>query len=65
MALAAGFRVSEGLFAGALDFSGRPFSFDTLFMRLAAAIGIFPRGDHRPWEAIRARAASLKPLLEA
>lgn len=55
--------VSEGLFAGALDFSGRRFSFDTLFMRLAAAIGIFPRGDHRNWEAIRAWAASLKPLL--
>ncbi|NPV67225.1 MAG: flavodoxin [Anaerolineae bacterium] len=55
--------VSEGLFAGALDFSHVPFTFDTLFMRLAGTIGIFPRGDHRDWDAIHAWAVSLKPLL--
>jgi len=27
------------------------------------ALGIFPRGDHRDWNAIRTWAESLKPLL--
>jgi menaquinone-dependent protoporphyrinogen oxidase len=39
--------LSEGLFAGMLDFSKLPFNWDTLMLRLTVALGIFPRGDHR------------------
>jgi len=56
--------VSEGLFAGMLDFSKLPFNWDALMLRLAIALGIFPRGDHRDWNAIRAWAMGLKPMLE-
>ncbi len=54
---------SEGLFAGRLDFSKLPFNWDTLMLRLTVALGIFPRGDHRDWNAIRSWAESLKPML--
>ena len=56
-------RLSEGLFAGMLDFSKLPFTWDTLKLRATVAIGVFPRGDHRDWNAIRAWAESLKPVL--
>ena len=55
--------LSEGLFAGVLDFSKLPFNWDTLMLRLSVALGIFPRGDHRDWKAIHAWAESLKPIL--
>lgn len=55
--------LSEGLFAGMLDFSKLPFNWDTLMLRLTVALGIFPRGDHRDWHAIRAWAEDLKPVL--
>jgi menaquinone-dependent protoporphyrinogen oxidase len=55
--------LSEGLFAGMLDFSKLPFNWDTLMLRLTVALGIFPRGDHRDWNAIRSWAESLKPIL--
>jgi len=55
--------LSEGLFAGRLDFSKLPFNWDTLMLRATVAAGIFPRGDHRDWNAIQAWAASLKPML--
>lgn len=55
--------LSEGLFAGMLDFSKLPFNWDTLMLRATVAFGIFPRGDHRDWNAIRAWAESLKPVL--
>jgi menaquinone-dependent protoporphyrinogen oxidase len=55
--------VSEGLFAGMLDFSKLPLNWDTLMLRLTVAVGIFPRGDHRDWNAIRAWAESIQPLL--
>jgi len=55
--------VSEGLFAGLLDFSKLPFSLETLLLRAAVIVGIFPSGDHRDWNAIRAWATDLKPLL--
>ena len=56
--------VSEGLFAGRLDFSKLPFSRDTLLFRIAVALGIFPRGDHRDWNAVRTWAEGLKPALD-
>jgi menaquinone-dependent protoporphyrinogen oxidase len=55
--------LSEGLFAGMLDFSKLPFNWDTLMLRLTVALGIFPRGDHRDWNAIRTWAESLRPIL--
>jgi menaquinone-dependent protoporphyrinogen oxidase len=55
--------LSEGLFAGLLDFNKLPFNWDTLKLRATVAVGIFPRGDHRDWNAIHAWAESLKPML--
>lgn len=55
--------VSEGLFAGRLDFSKLPFSWDTFLFRIAVTLGIFPRGDHRDWNAVRTWAEGLKPAL--
>jgi menaquinone-dependent protoporphyrinogen oxidase len=55
--------LSEELFAGRLDFSKLPFNKDTLGLRLSVAMGIFPRGDHRDWNAIRSWAQSLGPIL--
>ena len=55
--------VSEGYFAGRLDFSKMPFSFDTLKMRFSVAIGVFPRDDRRDWAVIQKWAESLPPLL--
>ncbi len=55
--------VSEGLFAGMLDFSKLPINMDTLRLRAVVAAGVFPKGDHRDWEAIRQWAESLPPLL--
>lgn len=55
--------LSEGIFAGMLDFSKLPLNWDTLMLRLTVALGIFPRGDHRDWNAIRLWAESLKPIL--
>ncbi len=55
--------VSEGLFAGALDMSRVPLAFDTLTMHVVTALGVFPNGDHRNWNAISAWAESLRPLL--
>ena len=56
--------VSEGLFAGASDIRQvRSFS-DRLRFRLSVAMGIWPEGDHRDWNAVRAWAESLRPLLQ-
>jgi menaquinone-dependent protoporphyrinogen oxidase len=55
--------VSEGYFAGALDFSKLPITPNILLMRLAVALGIFPQGDHRDWTAIRIWASSLTTKL--
>jgi len=54
---------SEGLFAGMLDFSKLPFNWDTLMLRVAVLFGVFPRGDHRDWNAVRSWAEGLKPVL--
>ena len=55
--------VSEEYFAGALDVSKLPLIPEGLMMRAAVALGIFPRGDHRDWQAVRAWAEELKSLL--
>lgn len=55
--------ISEGLFAGRLDFSKLPFNWDSILFRITVALGIFPRGDHRDWNAIRDWAEGLKPVL--
>jgi menaquinone-dependent protoporphyrinogen oxidase len=55
--------MSEGLFAGMLDFSKLPVNLDTLKLRATVASGIFPRDDRRDWNAIRAWAESLKPVM--
>jgi menaquinone-dependent protoporphyrinogen oxidase len=55
--------LSEGFFAGMLDFKKLPINLDNLLLRLAVAFGIFPRDDRRDWSAIRAWAESIRPLL--
>ena len=55
--------VSEGFFAGRMDFKRLPLTFNALMLRLAVSVGILPNGDHRDWNAIRAWAQSLRPLL--
>jgi menaquinone-dependent protoporphyrinogen oxidase len=55
--------VSEGLFAGMLDFSKLPLNWETVKLRAVVALGIFPRDDRRDWNAIHAWAESIHPLL--
>ena len=55
--------VSEGLFAGALDISKVPSFGDRLKFRLSVIFGVWSEGDHRDWNAIRAWAESIRPLL--
>jgi menaquinone-dependent protoporphyrinogen oxidase len=55
--------ISEGYFAGALDFSKLPFSLNVLAMRLVVLIGVWKKGDHRDWNAIHAWAESLPSQL--
>jgi menaquinone-dependent protoporphyrinogen oxidase len=55
--------ISEGYFAGALDFSKLPFSFNTLAMRLVVLLGVWKQGDHRDWSAIHTWAESLPSQL--
>jgi menaquinone-dependent protoporphyrinogen oxidase len=55
--------VSEGLFAGALDISKIPSLWNRLKFRLSVMFGVWAEGDHRDWNAIRAWADTLPPLL--
>jgi menaquinone-dependent protoporphyrinogen oxidase len=55
--------VSEGYFAGRLDFGKLPWTLDTLLFRATVALGILPKGDHRDWNAVRTWAQSLHPVL--
>jgi menaquinone-dependent protoporphyrinogen oxidase len=57
--------VSEGLFAGALDISTVPSVWDRLKFRLTVLGSIWSEGDHRDWDAIRAWAEELVPLVAA
>jgi menaquinone-dependent protoporphyrinogen oxidase len=56
--------VSEGLFAGVLDTRKIPSLKDRLMFRMSVAFGVWKEGDHRDWDAIRAWASSLVPLLQ-
>lgn len=55
--------LSEGLFAGRLDFTRLPVTWETLKLRATVALGLFPRGDHRDWNAIHTWAEKLSPML--
>ena len=55
--------LSEGLFAGALDISRVESFADRLKFRLSVLFGVWTEGDHRDWDAIRAWARNLQPLL--
>jgi menaquinone-dependent protoporphyrinogen oxidase len=55
--------VSEGLFTGAMDISKVPGVGNRIKFRLSVAFGVWKEGDHRDWDAIRAWAESLAPLL--
>ena len=55
--------VSEGLFAGMLDFNKLPWNWDTLKLRFVVALGIFPKEDRRDWNAVRTWANQLHPVL--
>jgi menaquinone-dependent protoporphyrinogen oxidase len=55
--------VSEGAFAGALEIAKIPTFSDRLKFRMSVLFGVWKEGDHRDWNAIRAWAAALKPLL--
>jgi len=55
--------MSEGFFPGRIDLSKLPLGLDTLGVRLAVMLGIFPRDDRRDWNAVRAWAESIRPLL--
>ncbi len=55
--------LSEGFFPGMLDFKKLPMNLDTLGLRLAVAFRIFPHEDRRDWNAVRAWAESIRPLL--
>jgi menaquinone-dependent protoporphyrinogen oxidase len=56
--------VSEGLFAGELDFRKMPLTLNTLLMRVPVMLGLWRVGDHRDWDAVRVWAQGLRPLLE-
>jgi hypothetical protein len=56
---------SEGFFAGMLDLSKVPSFGDRLKFRLSVMAGVWSEGNHRDWDAIRAWAADLPPILAA
>jgi menaquinone-dependent protoporphyrinogen oxidase len=56
--------VSEGQFAGILDIAKVPTLRDRIMFRLSVLFGVWTEGDHRDWNAIRAWAENLSPLLK-
>lgn len=57
--------VREGFFAGALDIGNIPSWRARLRFRVSVALGVWKEGDHRDWNAIRAWAMGLPPVLTA
>jgi menaquinone-dependent protoporphyrinogen oxidase len=55
---------SEGLFAGGLEVRKVPAP-ERLKFRLSVLLGAWKEGDHRDWDAIRAWAIQLAPVLTA
>ncbi len=55
--------VSEGLFAGMLDWRWVPSFLDRIQFRLPFLLGVWIQGDHRDWNAIGSWAEELQPLL--
>lgn len=55
--------LSEGYFAGGLDFSKLPFSFNVLMMRMVVLMGIWKTGDHIDAGAVRTWANNLQYVL--
>lgn len=55
--------VSEGFFAGRLDFRKMPLTLNTLLMRIPVLLRIWQEGDHRDWDAIRNWSMSLARIL--
>jgi menaquinone-dependent protoporphyrinogen oxidase len=55
--------ISEGLFAGRLNFRKLPCTLDTLLLRFTVALGVFPKGDHRDWNAVHAWVQDLQSIL--
>jgi menaquinone-dependent protoporphyrinogen IX oxidase len=58
-----GTSVPLGLFAGALELRKIKSFGDRLKFRMSVMMGVWSEGDHRDWDAIRAWAAGLPPLL--
>jgi menaquinone-dependent protoporphyrinogen IX oxidase len=56
--------VSEGLFAGTLNIRQLPSFADRLKFRLSVLLGVWKEGDHRDWDAIRAWARQIRPLVD-
>lgn len=55
--------VSEGLFAGTLDFEKIPSRRQRWMFRISTVVGAMSEGDHRDWQAIHDWATSLMPAL--
>jgi menaquinone-dependent protoporphyrinogen oxidase len=55
--------VHEGYFAGTLEIDRVPSLYKRTLFRISVATGVWSEGDHRDWDAIRAWAKELKPLL--
>jgi menaquinone-dependent protoporphyrinogen oxidase len=55
--------VSEAIFAGALDIAKIPSISDRLKFKVSVATGVWTEGDHRDWDAIKAWAREIQPLM--
>ena len=56
--------LADGVFPGRLDFSKLPLTLDTIQLRMAVVLGIFPRQDRCDFAAARAWAEELAPRLK-
>ena len=57
--------LNEGFFGGHINFKELPKNFAMLMFRLVTFLGIFPKGDKRDWEAVRAWAKETYGLLSS